>query len=133
MPDAIVVMAHRDNTGAGPGANDNASGTAALVELARVLTLGNGRRAARRTRSSSSPPTRGTAGGARRRALRADVPGPIAAVINLDGIAGPGRPRIVIAGDQPRSPPLTLVATAAARIHDADRPRPGADARASAS
>ena len=30
-------MAHRDNTGAGPGANDNASGTAALVELARVL------------------------------------------------------------------------------------------------
>ena len=33
--DAIVVMAHRDNTGVGPGANDNASGTAALVELAR--------------------------------------------------------------------------------------------------
>ena len=31
----IVVMAHRDNTGAGPGANDNASGTAALIELAR--------------------------------------------------------------------------------------------------
>ncbi len=33
--DAIVVMAHRDDTGVGPGANDNASGTAALVELAR--------------------------------------------------------------------------------------------------
>src|SRR2546423_3677989 len=33
--DAIVVMAHRDDTGAGPGANDNATGTAALVELAR--------------------------------------------------------------------------------------------------
>ena len=33
--DAIVVMAHRDNTGVGPGANDDASGTAALVELAR--------------------------------------------------------------------------------------------------
>ncbi len=33
--DAIVVMAHRDNTGTGPGANDNASGTAALLELAR--------------------------------------------------------------------------------------------------
>ena len=34
-PDAIVVMAHRDDTGVGPGANDNASGTAALIELAR--------------------------------------------------------------------------------------------------
>ena len=33
--DAIVVLAHRDNTGVGPGANDNATGTAALVELAR--------------------------------------------------------------------------------------------------
>ena len=33
--DTIVVMAHRDDTGRRPGANDNASGTAALVELAR--------------------------------------------------------------------------------------------------
>ena len=33
--DAIVVMAHRDDSGLGAGANDNASGTAALVELAR--------------------------------------------------------------------------------------------------
>ena len=33
---AIVVMAHRDDTGAGPGADDNASGTAALIELARA-------------------------------------------------------------------------------------------------
>src|SRR5439155_22281081 len=31
--DAIVVMAHRDDTGAGPGANDDATGTAALIEL----------------------------------------------------------------------------------------------------
>src|SRR5919198_358550 len=29
-PDTIVVMAHRDNTGTSPGANDNASGTAAV-------------------------------------------------------------------------------------------------------
>ena len=35
-PDVIVVMAHRDDTGDGPGANDNASGTAALLELARA-------------------------------------------------------------------------------------------------
>ena len=32
----IVVMAHRDDAGTGPGANDNASGTAALIELART-------------------------------------------------------------------------------------------------
>ena len=32
-PDEIVVMAHRDDSGAGPGANDNASGTAALSSL----------------------------------------------------------------------------------------------------
>ena len=31
----IVVVAHRDNSGASPGANDNGSGTAALIELAR--------------------------------------------------------------------------------------------------
>ncbi len=34
-PDAILVISHRDNIGIGPGANDNASGTAALIELAR--------------------------------------------------------------------------------------------------
>src|SRR4051812_33639341 len=33
-PQAIVVMAHRDDDGRGPGANDNASGAAALLELA---------------------------------------------------------------------------------------------------
>src|SRR3954447_14922225 len=37
-PQTIVVMAHRDNDGTGPGANDNASGTAALVELARAYS-----------------------------------------------------------------------------------------------
>src|SRR3989440_2069183 len=45
-PDTIVVMAHRDNAGIGPGANDNASGTAALIELARgYANVGGGRRA----------------------------------------------------------------------------------------
>ena len=35
-PGTIVVMAHRDNDGRGPGANDNASGTAMLIQLART-------------------------------------------------------------------------------------------------
>src|SRR3954465_2725253 len=38
-PQTIVVLAHRDNDGAGPGANDNASGTAALAELARAYSV----------------------------------------------------------------------------------------------
>src|SRR5207244_5809116 len=38
-PQTIVVMAHRDNDGTGPGANDNASGTALLVELARAYSV----------------------------------------------------------------------------------------------
>ena len=35
-PRTIVVMAHRDNDGSGSGANDNASGTAMLIQLARA-------------------------------------------------------------------------------------------------
>lgn len=35
--DAIVVGAHYDSAGDAPGANDNASGTAAVIELARLL------------------------------------------------------------------------------------------------
>ena len=36
-PEAIVVGAHFDSVSAGPGANDNASGTATVLELARVF------------------------------------------------------------------------------------------------
>ena len=35
-PPEIIVMAHRDDGGPGNGLNDNASGTAALIELARA-------------------------------------------------------------------------------------------------
>src|SRR5262249_59788923 len=38
-PQTIVVMAHRDNDGSGPGANDNGSGTAALVELSPAYSV----------------------------------------------------------------------------------------------
>jgi hypothetical protein len=63
----IVVMAHRDSAGSGSGANDNASGTAALVELARTYAGPPRRRCPSRTRSSSCPPTaRWTAASARR-------------------------------------------------------------------
>ena len=55
-PDEIVVMAHRDNDGRGPGANNNASGIAALVQLAQSYGSGVGGRAVDRksTRLNSS-------------------------------------------------------------------------------
>ena len=55
-PDAIVVLAHRDDTGTGPGANDDASGTAALVELARGYARVGRRCAARALRAHDRLP-----------------------------------------------------------------------------
>ena len=116
-PDAIVVLAHRDNTGAGPGANDNASGTAALVELARFYALGRSGRGVTPAHTivflSTDGATEGALGAAR---FARTYPGHVVAVVNLDGIAGSGRPRIAIAGSSPRSPAASLVATAAARM-----------------
>ena len=117
--DAIVVMAHRDDTGTGPGANDDASGTAALVELARGYAQA-GTPAAQRVRSAHTIVFLSTDGGsfgglgALRFAERS--PFHVVATINLDAIAGRGPPRIVIAGDSPRSPAAALVETAAKRV-----------------
>src|SRR5436190_1832851 len=116
----IVVTAHRDNDGTGRGANDNASGTAALVELARTYSSPRG------TPSALTPAHTivflstdgGSLGGlgaaefVRHSPERHDV----VAVINLDAIAGSGRPRVEIGGDTPRTTSGTLVETAAARI-----------------
>jgi len=116
----IVVMAHRDNDGTGRGANDNASGTAALVQLARTYSSPRG------SPASLTPAHTilflSTDGGAfgglgaaeflRNSPERHDI----AAVVNLDALAGSGAPRIEIAGDTPRTTSATLVETAAARI-----------------
>ena len=117
--DAIVVMAHRDNTGVGPGANDNASGTAALVELARGYAQAD-TPAGERVRPAHTLVFLSTDGGAFG-ALGAvrfakQLPFHVVAVVNLAAIAGRGPPRIVIAGDTPRSPAATLVETAAKRV-----------------
>jgi hypothetical protein len=118
-PDAIVVMAHRDDTGAGPGANDDATGTAALVELARDYTQAN-TPAAQRVRSAHTIVFLSTDGGAfgglgaARFVER--IPFHVVAVINLTALAGAGPPRLVIAGDTPRSPAATLVETAARSV-----------------
>ena len=128
--DAIVVMAHRDDSGLGAGANDNASGTAALIELARAYGRPTGAPA-----QASGPNHQliflstdgGVFGGlgARRFVERYPDPSRIVAVVNLDSIAGRGPTRVEIAGDEPRSPAASLVATAAARIAEQTGSGPG--------
>ena len=130
---AIVVTAHRDNDGKGPGANDNASGTAALIELARTY--------ARSTSENAGPggsvrpahaivflSTDGGAFGnlgAARFAADPAYRGRVAAVLNLDAIAGEGPPRLAFAGDKPRSPTPALVQTSAERILEHTGRQPG--------
>jgi hypothetical protein len=115
----IVVMAHRDSAGTGPGANDNASGTAALIELARTY--------ARRPDTAPLPlpysllflSTDGAVDGglgAAEFAAHAPEARNAIAVINLDTIAGRARPRILLTGDTPRSPSAGLVETVRAEL-----------------
>jgi hypothetical protein len=120
-PGTIVVMAHRDNDGIGQGANDNASGTAALVELARAYGAPPGypSGALHPNHTILFVSTDGGAFGALGAAwfashspLRHDV----AAVIDLDSIGGRGPIRLELTGDTPRAASGTLVETAAARV-----------------
>jgi hypothetical protein len=125
--DAIVVMAHRDDLGVGPGANDDASGTAALVELARGYAQAS-TPAAQQVRPAHTIVFLSTDGGAfgglgaARFAARPRFH--IVATVNLTAIAGAGAPRIVIAGDTARSPAATLVETASKRILEQRGTRP---------
>jgi hypothetical protein len=110
----IVVVAHRDNTGASPGANDNGSGTAALIQLAR---------------SSARPPLpnntilflstdAGSFGGLGAEHFASHYPfrGRIVAAINLDAIGGRGPPHLAFGAGTPRFPSAALVRTASERI-----------------
>jgi Peptidase family M28 len=113
-PQTIVVMAHRDDDGTGQGANDNASGTAALVELARSYSA--------RVTPAHTIVFLSTDGGsfgalgAKHFVDTAADRNDVIAVVNLDAIAGRGRIRLQIAGDTPRSPSGVLLETASARI-----------------
>jgi Peptidase family M28 len=131
-PRSIVVMAHRDNDGTGLGANDNASGTAMLVQLARSYGAppGFSGRTLRPNHTILFVSTDGGAFGALGAAafaahspLRHDV----AAVIDLDSVGGPGPIRMQLNGDVPRNPSGTLVETAAARIAAQIGRRPARD------
>jgi Peptidase family M28 len=119
----IVVMAHRDNAGTGPGANDNASGTAALVELARLYAPTRAGAAGGRTIGTTNTlvflsTDGGAFGGLGAAHFAGESPyrNRTVAVVNLAALAGDGLPRIEIAGDRPRSPAMPVVRTAAARV-----------------
>jgi hypothetical protein len=127
--DAVVVIAHRDTTERGPGANDNASGTAALIELARGYgSAGTGAGRARPQHTLVFLSTDGGAygsAGAARFAESKRFRGRILAALVLDGLAGPRRPRLELGGDGGHSPAPALVQTAAARIAEQTRRAPG--------
>ena len=118
---AIVLVAHRDNAGVDSPFGNNASGTAALIELARGFAPQETSPTPRPQRTlvlvSTDAGAYGGAGAARFAAESPYAHGALAAVV-LDGLGGPGRPRIAIAGDTPHSPAPTLVRTAAARIRE---------------
>ena len=115
----IVVTAHRDALPLGPGANDNASGTAALIVLARSYAAPPDEEDERQGPAHTIVfvSTDGGALGSLGAAHFAETEGEeVDAVISLDAIAGTGPPRLQFAGDRPRSPSWTLVRTASLRI-----------------
>ncbi len=106
--EAIVLIANRDNVSPGPGLNDNATGTAALVELARDLS--GVERARSLVLASTDGGTVGQAGNEQLlRSLRADGLRPVA-VVSLDAIGGPtGTLPILFAGTgSVRTPEILL-------------------------
>jgi Peptidase family M28 len=118
-PPEIIVMAHRDNSGTGNGLNDNASGTAALIELARSYapTAAAQRISVPYTLVFLS--TDGAADGAQGAAhFAAEQQGHanILGVVNLDSIGGRGKPRLVFGADTSRSPAPGLLETLRAAL-----------------
>jgi Peptidase family M28 len=115
----IVVLAHRDDSGVGPGADDNASGTAALIELARAYAPTGGAAQLRLPYSLLFLSTDGGAyGGLGAAEFAAHSPQrqDVIAVVDLDAVAGQGQPRLELAGDTARSPASALVETIRAQI-----------------
>src|SRR2546426_9004624 len=120
-PPTIVVMAHRDNDGRGPGANDNASGTAMLIQLARAYGVPPGRPSAQLRPNNTIlfvSTDGGAYGGVGAAWFAAHYPfrNDVAGVINLDSVGGSGRVRVEFNGDTPREPSGTFLQTIAARI-----------------
>lgn len=119
--ETIVVVAHRDNAGTGQPLGDNASGTAALIELARGFApqeLGPDPQPDRTLVLVSTDGGSYGGAGAERFASRSPLAREAIAAVVLDGLGGTGRPRLAIAGDDPVSPARALVRTAAVRVEE---------------
>jgi hypothetical protein len=115
----IVVMAHRDDAGTGPGANDNASGTATLVELARAYApTATGPRVRLPYTILFLSTDADVEGGVGAAWFAAHAPEArsVIAVLNLDAVAGGLRPRMQLNGDTPRSATPGLVETVRAQL-----------------
>ena len=125
--EAIVLVAHRDNAGPSATFGDNASGTAALIEIARGYAPQELAPAPLPLRTlvlvSSDAGAYGGAGAARFAEESPYAEAAIAALV-LDGLGGRGRPRLAIAGYRSTSAPRTLVSTAAARVEEQTSVRP---------
>ncbi|MGH3137729.1 MAG: M28 family peptidase [Gaiellaceae bacterium] len=119
--ETIIVVAHRDNAGANQPLGDNASGTAALIELARGFApqdVGPDPLPQRTLVLVSTDAGAYGGAGAARFAAESPYADAAIAVVVLDGLGGRGRPRIAIAGDRPASPARALVSTASARVRE---------------
>jgi hypothetical protein len=118
-PETIVLVAHRDNAGTSRRLGDNASGTAALIELARGFApqeAGPDPEPQRTIVFVSTDAGAYGGAGAERFAATSPLARSAIATVVLDGLGGAGRPRIGIAGDKPVSPARAFVRTAAARV-----------------
>ena len=123
----LLVMAHRDNTGLSPGANDNGSGTGTLLELARGYGLRRNAAPGHAYTVVFLSTDGGSFGGlgATRFLEQSGHRGRVEAVMNLAAVGGRRPLRLELAGDRPRSPDPVLVQTAAERITE----RAGAEPR----
>ena len=119
--EAIVLVAHRDNSGAGRREGDNASGTAALIELARGFAPQEALPAPLPNRTlvlvSTDAGAYGGAGAVHFARTSAHARQALAAIV-LDDVGADGRPRIALAGDGSSSPARILVRTASVRISE---------------
>jgi peptidase M28-like protein len=125
--EAIVLVAHRDNAGTDQRLGDNASGTAALIELARGFAPQEAAPDPRPDRTLVLVSTdAGAYGGAGASHFSSESPhaeDAFAAIV-LDTLGGPGTPRLILASDRPASPARALVTTAAARVEEQAGMRP---------
>ncbi len=117
--EAIVLVAHRDNAGTNEPYGDNASGTAALIELARGFAPQEALVPPLPNRTlvlvSTDAGAYGGAGAVHFARTSAYARDALAAIV-LDDVGAEGLPRIALAGDGSSSPARTLVRTASARI-----------------